>query len=154
MKKIFFTCAFLTFSGCNRNGHEAVIFDVRAIVNKTPAETEAEVGKPDSTYTLRIMGKPIFCQLYEKHQVEIQYPEMKATDIVVNGPHGLPFNQSALRAFNIDYKTHHPKQYVKDRLIRWLNVEEFSAISFYNPQFDSSGNISNFTIFFKAKPMQ
>jgi hypothetical protein len=145
---IFF---FLVFWSCSKSREENIILNVNAIVNKSPSETGLIIGMPDSTYTLRILGKPIFCQMYSRHNIEIQYPENLATDIVVYGPHKLPFNQTALSAFKIDYKTHHPGEYIKNQLIRWFDVEEFSTISFYNPKFDSAGNISNFTIFFKAK---
>lgn len=151
MKLNFFIVILLS---CSKPKKENVILDVKEIVNKTPTQTVSIMGAPDSTYTIRILGKPIFCQMYQEHHIEIQYPEMQATDIVVYDPHDLPFNQSALKAFNIDYKTFHPKEYIKDRLIRWFDVEEFSTISFYNPQVDSAGNITNFTIFFKAKPKE
>lgn len=159
MKYMKVSFLILIFLSCNKPKEEnvildVVILDVKAIVNKTPTETESIIGAPDSTYTIRILGKPIFCQLYEKHRIEIQYAENHATDIIVFGPHNLPFNQSALEAFRIDYKIHHPDEYIKDRLLRWFDVDEFSTISFYNPRFDSLGNIANFNIFFKAKPKE
>ena len=151
LRIIFF---FLAFWSCNKSREENIILDVKTIVNKTATETESIIGTPDSTYTLRILGKPIFCQMYQKYHIEIQYPDNLATDIVVYGAHDLPFNQTALKAFNIDYKVHHPKEYIKDRLIRWFDVEDFSTISFYNPRIDSAGNVSNFNIFFKARPLE
>lgn len=154
MRRLAFVFLFITLICCKTREDGTIIMDVRSIVNKSPNETESILGKPDSTYTIRILGKPILCHLYEKHHIEIQFHENLATDIVVYGPHNLSFNQTALRAFNIDYKTHHPDEYVKDRLIRWFDVDELSTISLYNPQFDSAGNISNFNIFFKAKPQE
>src|SRR5687768_12497910 len=151
MKNIFSTLLLSLLICCDQRSEKELILDVTAVVNKKPAEVEEIVGKPDSIYTLRILGKPIFCQLYKRYNIEIQYPEARATDIVIYGPHGLSFNQTALKALNLDYKTNHPDEYIKGQLIRWFDVAEFSTISFYNPQIDSSGNISNFTIFLKAK---
>lgn len=134
-----------------RQEKERVLLDVRAIVNKDPAQVEAIIGAPDSIYTLHILGKPIFCQLYKAHNIEIQYPGPGATDIVVKGAHGLPFDQTALSAFNLDYPKQHPSDYKKGNFIRWSDFEAFSAISFYNPTKDSLNNISGFDIFFKAR---
>lgn len=142
-------CIFL--GGCKHHNDEGIILNVKAIVNKDPKEVEKIMGKPDSVYTLQMMGKGIFCQLYKKHNIEIQYPESLATDIIVYGPHELPFNQTALAAFNLDYRIKHPSDYRKDHFIRWSDFEEFSAITFYNPKKDSLDNITDFNIFFKAK---
>lgn len=128
-----------------------ILIDVRAIVNKDPAQVEAIIGTPDSTYTLHVLGKPIFCQLYKAMNMEIQYQGPVAADIIVKGADGLPFDQTALSAFNLDYRKQHPSDYKKGNFIRWSDFEEFSAISFYNPKKDSLNNISGFDIFFKAK---
>lgn len=154
MRHLIFNLFFIFSLGCESNKKSQFILDVKSIVNKAPSETEYLLGKPDSTYTIRILGRPIYCQRYAKNNIEIQYPENQATDIVIYGPHGLAFNQSALKAFNIDYKTNHPDEYMKDRLIRWLDVDEFSTITFYDPELDSAGNIKSFTIFFKAKGIE
>lgn len=130
------------------------MLDVKAIVNKGPSEVERIIGKPDSVYTIQMMGKAIFCQLYKKHNVEIQYPESLATDIIVHGPHHLPFDQTALSAFNLDYRIQHPSDYRKGSYIRWSDFEEFSSISFYNPKKDSLNNITDFNVFFKAKDVE
>ncbi len=136
---------------CTQWGSKDILLDVKAIVNKSPKEVEKIIGTPDSTYTLQIMGKKTFCQLYKKHNIEIQYPKLLATDIIVYGPHELPFNQTALSAFNLDYRVQHPSDYMKDRFIRWSDFEEFSAITFYNTKKDSLNNITDFNIFFKVK---
>lgn len=148
------TAAFLMAIGClscssKHDNSQAVILDVRAIVNKNPHEVEGILGKPDSVYTLQMMGKSVFCQLY--NNIEIQYPQSAATDIAVSGSNGLPFNQTALAAFNLDYNKKHPSDYRKDSYIRWSQFDEFSAISFYDPKKDSMNRITDFKIFFKAK---
>jgi|SRR5690606_16714883 hypothetical protein len=130
--------------------NDELILDVTQVANKTANQVTKILGEPDSTYTIRILGNPIFCQLYQPHNIEIQYHGSLATDIVVYGPHGLPFNQLALKSFNLDYKTH-PNEFMKDRLMRWNSIDDFSAVSFYNPTKDSLGNITSFNIFFKAK---
>lgn len=132
------------------NQNDELILDVTQVANKTANQVTKILGEPDSTYTIQILGNPIFCQLYQPHNIEIQYHGSLATDIVVYGPHGLPFNQLALKSFNLDYKTH-PDEFMKDRLMRWNSIDGFSAISFYNPTKDSLGNITSFNIFFKAK---
>lgn len=129
-----------------------VIIDVKSIVNKGPAEVETVLGKPDSVYTLQIMGRSILCHLYRDPDIEIQYPESVATDIVVYGPHDLPFDQTALSAFNLDYRKQHPSDYRKGAFIRWSDFDKFAAISFYNPRKDSLNRITHFDIFFRAKP--
>ena len=136
--------------GCSSQTQETVVFPVTDIILKTPQQVEDKLGTPDSAYTIRIMGKPIYCQRYNRHNVEIQFLEGQASDIVVNGPHGLPFNPTALREFGIAEKIH-PSDYQKGRYIRWSNTKQFSAISFYNPELDSLGRIVNFSVFFKAK---
>jgi hypothetical protein len=128
-----------------------LILDVRTIINKRPQEVIKILGEPDTTYTEKILGKQIFCQRYKKHNIEIQYPYSLSTDIVIYGPHGLSFTQSALKAFNLPYQKQHPSQYEKDVLMRWYDFDEFAAISFFNVQKDSIGRIDNFNIFFKVK---
>ena len=144
---------FLSVS-CKQDDQEKIIFDVTAIVNKDPGGVKDILGKPDSVYTLQMMGKSIFCQLYRSHNIEIQYPDSRATDILVYGSNGLPFNQTALSAFNLEYRKQHPSDYRKGSFIRWSDLEEFSAISFYNPKKDSLNNIVHFDIFFKAKTIR
>jgi hypothetical protein len=139
------------FSSCTKQKDKDILLDLKAIVNRNPNEVEAIIGKPDSVYFLQMMGKSIFCQLYKKNNIEIQYPDSGATDIIVYGPHELPFDQTALSAFNLEYESQHPSDYKKDRYIRWSDFEEFSAITFYNPKKDSLDNITDFNIFFKAK---
>lgn len=140
------------FTSCKEKRQDpALLLDIRSIVNRTPTQVISILGEPDTTYTERIAGKAFYCQRYWKHNVEIQYPDSLSTDIVIYGPHGLPFAQSALKAFNIEYQTKHPSQYEKDILMRWYNFDEFEAISFYNVEKDSQGRILNYNIFFKSK---
>jgi hypothetical protein len=138
-------------AGCRDQSREEVVLDVRAIANRSSSEVVAILGKPDSVYTLRMMGKVIFCQLYKDHHVEIQYAESLASDIIVYGQECLPFDQTALSFFKLDYREQHPADYRKGSFIRWDDFREFSAISFYNPSKDSLGNIRAFDIFFKVK---
>jgi len=146
----FYLIAAIAF-GCNvGKKEENIILPVKEIAHKDHIEVERILGKPDTTYTLVIMGKAIFCQKYNKHNIEIQYPNSKATDIIVYGPHQLPFDHTALEAFGLNYNVH-PSDYMRNRYIRWSDVGEFSAISFYDPQIDTLDNIVNYTIFFKTK---
>lgn len=147
-------CFLMVLISCKEETESTVLIDVQSVVNKTPAEVIATLGQPDSTYTERIAGKPLFCQLYRKHNIEIQYPDSLSTDIVIYGPHGLPFSQSALKAFKIAYQKKHPSQYERDILMRWYDFDDFEAISFYNVQKDREGQIENFYIYFKAKPLR
>jgi hypothetical protein len=140
-------------SSCTSAPGDNVLLDVRRITNKTPQEVESVLGAPDTTYTLRVLGKQIFCQKYLKNNVEIQYPDSVSSDIVVYGPHGLPFNQTSLKAFNLPHAAKHPSQYIRGTLMRWYDFGEFEAISFYNVQKDSVGNPGNFNVYFKAKPI-
>jgi len=142
--------SFVFIVSCKQGEQHEIILDVKAIANKRPAEVEKIVGKPDSVYTLQMMGKAILCQRYKKYNIEIQYPESFATDIIVYGPHELPFDQTALSSFNLDYRIKHPSDYKKGSYIRWSDFGGFSAITF-NPKKDSLNNITNFNIFFKAK---
>lgn len=128
-----------------------VILDVKKIIYKTPEEVVTMLGNPDSTYTIRILNKVIFCQWYEENGIEIQYHDSGlSTDILVKGPHGLSFDPSALKAFNLDIHVP-PSQFMEKELIRWYNMDEFAGISFYRVQWDEQKNVKNYTIFFKAK---
>ncbi len=128
-----------------------LLLNVRGVINKTPAEVEAELGAPDSTYILRVVNQEIFCQRYSEYNIEIQYPAGRSTDVVIYGPHGLPFTQSALKAFGLDYSKQHPSQVEKDAVMRWYNFDEFLAISFYNVRKDIDTGRINYTIYFKSK---
>lgn len=147
----FYLLVILLITSCAQKDETNIILDVRSIINKSPEEVVEILGEPDTTYTERILGKALFCQRYTKHNIEIQYPESLSTDIVIYGPHELPFTQSALKAFNIKYQKKHPSQYEKDVLMRWYDFDEFEAISFYNVRKDSLGQINNYSIFFKAR---
>lgn len=142
----------VSFFSCSQKSDEnsSLILDVKKIAGKTANQVENILGKPDSSYDLQIMGRKIYCQFYNTNQIEIQYPNTLATEIIVYKTNGLPFNQSTLSQFGLDYKIH-PNEYLKDRLIRWNDIEPFSSISFYNVDKDSVGNITNFNIFFKAQ---
>lgn len=141
----------LTLTCCTADRPSEIIFDVAAIANKAPDEISSMLGKPDSVYVLRVMGKSIPCQYYKRYNLEIQYSGSRATDIVVYGARDLPFNQTALSAFNLDYRKHHPSDYRRERFIRWTGFEEFSAITFYSPKKDSMNNIASYDIFFKTR---
>jgi hypothetical protein len=147
---ILFIIPFSFFS-CSQRSDEnsSLILDVKKIASKTANEVEHILGEPDSSYDLQIMGRKIYCQFYNTNKIEIQYPNSLATEIIVYETKGLTFNQSTLSQFGLDYKIH-PNEYLKDRLIRWNNIEPFSSISFYNVEKDSAGNIANFNIFFKV----
>jgi hypothetical protein len=148
LKCLFFCAAAIVALGCSDD--KKILFPVTDIVLKSPQLVEERLGKPDSAYTIRIMGKPIYCQRYDQFNVEVQFMGGQASDIVMYGPHGLPFDQTALKALGIAEKIH-PADYKKGRYIRWTDTKEFSAISFYNPEFDSLGRIINFSVFLKAK---
>jgi hypothetical protein len=141
----------LLAGGCSVGHSSEVLLDVPSVINKTPVEVVELLGEPDTTYIETILGRKLFCQRYDKHNIEIQFPDSLSTEIVVYGPHGLPFTQSALKAFNIPHQKAHPSQHEKNRLMRWYDYKEFEAISFYNVQEDAAGAIENFSIFFKAK---
>jgi hypothetical protein len=147
----FYLLLFFFLTSCQKKDETDIILDVRSVINKRPEEVIKILGEPDTTYTEMILGKSLFCQRYAKHNIEIQYPESLSTDIVIYGPHELPFTQSALKAFDIHYQKKHPSQYEKDVLMRWYDFDEFETISFYNVQKDSSGQINNYNIFFKAR---
>lgn len=143
---VFLACA------CGQKESSDIILDVKQIANKRPEQVVKLLGEPDSTYYIRIFGRSIFCQLYKPHNIEIQYPETLATDIVIYGPHGLPFSHEALKAFNVNHKIH-PNEYIEGQLWRWYDQEGFSTISLYNTDKDTTGRILNFNIFFKSKPL-
>jgi hypothetical protein len=145
---VFFIGAIIGCSNRSETDTKLLIADVRLIAGKQPFDVEKLIGKPDSTYYLQFLGRQIFCQFYRTHQLEIQYPNGIASDIIAYAPQGIEFNQMALAAFNLDYKSH-PDEYMKDRLIRWNNIKPFSAISFYNPTKDSLGRIKTFNVYFK-----
>ena len=128
---------------------EQVVLDVPRILNKTPIQVEEILGTPDSTYTIQVMGKKAFTQFYKNNHIEIQYPKQTATDIIIKGPHGLPFSGEALKALNIEVTTP-PSQFMEKELIRWYDVGKYSAISFYQVQWDSLQNVQNFSIYIKA----
>ena len=137
------------FVACD-NRSEDYILDVKEILNKTPHQVEQILGKPDSTYTIKVFTKEYFAQRYFESNVEIQYPEGTSTDIVVYGPHGLPFDVSSTKAFNLEIQKS-PDQYRENQLIRWYDIDEFASVTFYHPEFDSAGKVTNFHIFFKAR---
>lgn len=150
-----FVIQFIILAGlfsCSKKSDDGskLILDVKQVAGKTANQVKNILGEPDSTYDLQIMGRKIYCQLYNANQIEIQYPNTLATEIIVYDARGIAFNQTALSQFGLDYKVH-PNEYLKDRLIRWNGIEPFSSISFYDVEKDSVGNITNFTIFFKVK---
>lgn len=134
--------------------HTHIIFDVSAIANKPPEEVVEALGEPDSVYVLRMMGKQTPCQYYKEYNLEIQYSGSRATDLVVYGPRNLPFDQTALSAFNLDYRNHHPSDYRKESFIRWTDFDNFSTITFYSPKKDSLKNIASYDIFFKTRSVE
>lgn len=154
-KRIFIICLpLLILAGCTEDRPAQIIFDVSAIANKSPKEVVSMLGKPDSVYVLRVLGKPIPCQYYKAYNLEVQYSGSKATDIVVYGARNLPFDQTALSAFNLDYRKHHPSDYRRESFIRWTGFDEFSAITFYSLKKDSMNNIASYDIFFKTREVK
>ena len=141
----------LILACCTEDRSAEIIFDVSAIANKAPEDVVSMLGKPDSVYVLRVMGKAIPCQYYKALNLEIQYSGSRATDIVVYGAGDLPFDQTALSAFNLDYQKHHPSDYRRGSFIRWTEFDEFSTISFYNTKKDTLNNIATYDIFFKVR---
>lgn len=142
----------LCLCSCDTHSKENnLILDVRKVINKAPHEVEIIMGKPDTTYIERIVGRGVFVQRYAKSDIEIQYWDNRSTDIIVHRPHGLPFNQNALKGFNLPYKKKHPSQYAKGAYMRWYNFDEFETIGLYNVQKDNAGRIQNFSVYFKAK---
>lgn len=142
--------AWLSIVACTRSNQESYSLDVRRLANKRPQEVEKLLGNPDSSYTFHMMGKPVFCQVYRDRYLVVQYPGMLSTDFVISGPHGLPFDHSALQAFDVDYRQHHLSDYRQNSYLRWSDIEGFSAISFYNARLDSQGKVIGFDIFLKA----
>ncbi len=136
---------------CGQPDRRDVVLDVKSIVNKSPEEVESILGEPDSVYTIQMMGASIPCQLYMNRRVEVQYSGLRASDIIVHAWPGLSFSQTTLARFNLDYRMKHPADYRRDALIRWVDFDQFSAISFYNPKYDSLNNTMSFDIFFKVK---
>ena len=143
--------ALILLTGCNNGRDPKLILDVASVINKTPDEVIAVLGEPDTTYIEKVVGKEIFCQRFGRHNIEIQYPELLSTDIVIYGPHDLPFTQVALKAFNVEYHQQHPSHFEHDAVMRWYDLNEFEAISFYNVKKDATGDIDNFYIYFKSK---
>jgi hypothetical protein len=147
---LFAVFVLFLLGGCDKKA-SGLVLDVRSVINKTPSQVADVLGEPDTTYVERILGKQIFCQRYRTHNIEIQYPEELSTDIVIYGPHDLPFTQEALKAFSLPHSKYHPKQFERDALLRWYDFDEFQTISFYNVEKDSAGKIRNFSVFFKTK---
>lgn len=141
----------LILAGCAADKSTEIIFDVGAIANKAPEDVVSILGNPDSVYVLRVLGKPIPCQYYKAHNLEIQYSDSGATDIVVYGARNLPFDQTALSAFNLDYRKHHPSDYRRGSFIRWTDFDQFSAITFYSPKKDSMNHVASYDIFFRTR---
>lgn len=141
-------CSYFIYS-CTPDPEKEHIVDIKKILNKTPGQVEQILGEADTSYMISIANKKYFAQKYFKSNTEIQYPEGTATDIVVYGPHDLPFDATALKAFNLHVEES-PSQYREKQLIRWYDHNEFAFITLYHPEFDSAGNIRNFYIFFKA----
>lgn len=141
----------LILAGCAADKSAEIIFDASAIANKAPEDVVSILGNPDSVYVLRVLGKPIPCQYYKVYNLEIQYSDSGATDIVVYGARNLPFDQTALSAFNLDYRKHHPSDYRRGSFIRWTDFDQFSAITFYSPKKDSMNNVTSYDIFFRTR---
>ena len=142
----------ILFSCSSKHGEldNKILIPIEKVMNKRAREVEDILGTPDTDYNIQIVDKKIFAQRYRKHNIEIRYPGSTATEVVVYGPHDLPFDAKALKAFDIRTDAP-PSEYIPRQLIRWYTVEDFETITFYDPELDSLKNVTNYKIFFKAQ---
>lgn len=126
------------------------ILDIENVVDKTPQQVEAILGRPDTSYTQTIVTKHIFTQIYkDEFDIEIMYPKGLATDIVVlNGAPKLPFEASILTRFGL--KEIPPSHVRKNFYIKWKNYPGFKTINFFVTDLDSAGRVEQFRLFFKS----
>lgn len=147
MKHLFILSTCLLFlSACGKT-----IIDAPAVLNESPEKVVEMLGQPDSTYYKHILGGEAMAHYFLRYNIEIQYLNDKAVYIIVNGPHRLPFSEKALKAFKVT-PIGEPEQFEENKLIRWLKMEyPVEAVSFFNPQLDSLGDVKNFTVMIKGK---
>jgi hypothetical protein len=101
-----------------------LIFDVRAVVAKTPAEVTKLLGKPKE------MQKSKYGTIY-KYQapdIEILFTSGKANVITVNGLDSIPFTPAAIQALGLPVAT--PAFANEQIVMRWesVKVEKLPAI--------------------------
>ena len=147
MKHLFLlSSCLLLFSACQKT-----IIDAPAIINESPASVVEMLGTPDSIYHKQILGGEALAHYFLQYNIEVQYLNEKAVYVIVGGPHGLPFSEKALKSFNLKAMGE-PDQFVEKKLIRWLQMEPpIEAVSFFNPQLDSLGEVKNFTVMIKGQ---
>lgn len=147
MKHLFLLSTFLLLlSACGKT-----IIDAPAVLNESPEKVIGMLGEPDSIHHKRILGGEALAHYFLRYNIEVQYLNEKAVYIIVGGPHGLPFSAEALQAFNVK-PVGEPEQFQEDKLIRWLTMEPpIEAVSFFNPQLDSLGEVKNFTVMIKGQ---
>lgn len=129
---------------------QSPILDIENVVDKTPQQVEAILGRPDTSYTQTIVTKHIFTQIYkDEFDIEIMYPDGLATDIVVlNGAPKLPFEASILNRFGLKEIT--PSHVLEKSYIKWKNYPGFKTINFFVTDLDSAGQVEQFRLFFKS----
>ena len=146
MNKLFITgLSLLLLSSCGK-----VIVDAPAVLNESPEKVIGMLGEPDSTYHKHILGGKALAHYFVKYNIEVQYLQGKAGYVIVNGPHGLPFTEKALKAFKVK-ALGEPEQFHEKKLIRWMTLEApVEAVSFFNTQLDSLGEVQNFSVMIKG----
>ena len=144
--------AFIIFWACTPNEKEGknLIVNVPEIINKTPEEVVAILGKPDTAFVQNVVTLRFHTQLYyELDSLEIQYLEGTSKDIVVHKPLPLPLNKMTLKAYGLEPKE--PTGNVLDEVLRWENYEGFKMVNMYAIHKDKDGKIDDYKIFFKVK---
>ncbi|CAD5270937.1 MULTISPECIES: hypothetical protein [unclassified Imperialibacter] len=139
---LFSGLLFFTLIGCKHR----VVVDAPAILRHSPEEVEAILGKPDSTYASETLAGPALAQHFKMYNVEVEYVDNKASYISVKGPHGLPFSEEALEAFNAK-ALGEPTKSPDEKVMRWIKMQApIEAISFAATHYDSLQNVDNFTV--------
>lgn len=136
----------LLLSACGK-----VIVDAPAVLNESPERVTEILGEPDSTYSKIVLGGEALAHYFVRYNIEVQYLNGKAGFITIGGPHGLPFSEKALSAFKVE-AVGEPDQFQDKKLIRWLQMEPpVEAVSFFNTQLDSLGQVKNFSVMIKGR---
>lgn len=136
----------LSASACGpADKREQIVLDIPAIAHKTQEQLLAILGQPDSSYYQKRGGRKIPVQLYQPHQIEVYFPAGKATEIVVNEPGPMWYNEASLSYFNIEPMA--PNRERSKAAMKWSEVQGFKYITFFSQNIQAD-TVSSFRMFF------
>lgn len=125
----------LALQSCGNKKQEAskqkdVFLNVTQFKGQNPDGVVKILGKPDTAFNKRILGKPYYIQLYQSYDsCQFRYQHNKLEGIIIHKPRSIAFSPNSIESFGLDYKK--PTLLDTASTIMWKNYEGFKAINFY-----------------------